>query len=61
LQFFSQILQNHLLIGVWLLVAGLQAQLSVSSFSVADKGKEEKGKSPSKARDGSGRINLMKV
>jgi len=54
-------LQNHLLIGVWLLVAGLQAQLTVSSFSAADKGKEEKGKSPSKARDGSGRINLMKV
>jgi len=57
----NQILQNHLLIGVWLLVAGLQAQLTVSSFSAADKGKEEKGKSPSKARDGSGRINLMKV
>lgn len=56
-----QILQNHLLIGVWLLVAGLQAQLTVSSFSAADKGKEEKGKSPSKARDGSGRVNLMKV
>ncbi|XP_015606097.1 protein purity of essence isoform X2 [Cephus cinctus] len=54
-------LQNHLLIGVWLLVAGLQAQLSVSSFSAADKGKEDKGKSPSKARDGTGRINLMKV
>ncbi|XP_066587252.1 E3 ubiquitin-protein ligase UBR4 [Prorops nasuta] len=57
----GHILQNHLLIGVWLLVAGLQAQLSVSSFSAADKGKEEKGKSPSKARDGTGRINLMKV
>ncbi|XP_020299583.1 E3 ubiquitin-protein ligase UBR4 isoform X2 [Pseudomyrmex gracilis] len=57
----GHILQNHLLIGVWLLVAGLQAQLSVSSFSAADKGKEEKGKSPSKARDGSGRVNLMKV
>ncbi|KYM85360.1 E3 ubiquitin-protein ligase UBR4 [Atta colombica] len=57
----GHILQNHLLIGVWLLVAGLQAQLTVSSFSAADKGKEEKGKSPSKARDGSGRVNLMKV
>ncbi|XP_046612558.1 E3 ubiquitin-protein ligase UBR4 isoform X2 [Neodiprion virginianus] len=57
----GHILQNHLLIGVWLLVAGLQAQLSVSSLSTADKGKEEKGKSPSKSRDGTGRINLMKV
>ncbi|XP_018403962.1 PREDICTED: protein purity of essence [Cyphomyrmex costatus] len=57
----GHILQNHLLIGVWLLVAGLQAQLTVSSFSAADKGKEEKGKSPSKVRDGSGRVNLMKV
>ncbi|XP_031787712.1 protein purity of essence isoform X2 [Nasonia vitripennis] len=57
----GHILQNHLMIGVWLLVASLQVQLSVSSFSVTDKGKEEKGKSPSKARDGSGRINLMKV
>ncbi|CAD6222096.1 GSCOCG00011717001-RA-CDS, partial [Cotesia congregata] len=56
------ILQNHLLIGVWLLVAGLQAQLTVSSFSsVTDKNKEEKGKSPSKVRDGTSRINLMKV
>lgn len=45
-----------------MLVAGLQAQLSVSSFSAADKGKEEKiGKSPSKARDGTARVNLMKV
>lgn len=42
-------------------MAGLQAQLSVSSFSTVDKGKEEKGKSPSKARDFTGRINLMKV
>ncbi|XP_035739496.1 protein purity of essence-like isoform X1 [Vespa mandarinia] len=57
----GHILQNHLLIGVWLLVAGLQAQLSVSSFSAADKVKDEKGKSPSKARDGTGRVNLMKV
>ncbi|XP_051158982.1 E3 ubiquitin-protein ligase UBR4 isoform X2 [Leptopilina boulardi] len=58
----GHILQNHLLIGVWLLVAGLQAQLSVSSVSAVDKSnKEEKGKSPSKARDGTGRINLMKV
>ncbi|KAL0119215.1 hypothetical protein PUN28_009656 [Cardiocondyla obscurior] len=57
----GHILQNHLLIGVWLLDSGLQAQLTVSSFSAADKGKEEKGKSPSKARDGSGRVNLMKV
>ncbi|XP_014478762.1 PREDICTED: protein purity of essence isoform X5 [Dinoponera quadriceps] len=56
----GHILQNHLLIGVWLLVAGLQAQLTVSSFA-ADKGKDEKGKSPSKARDASGRVNLMKV
>ncbi|XP_076674868.1 E3 ubiquitin-protein ligase-like protein poe isoform X2 [Andrena cerasifolii] len=57
----GHILQNHLLIGVWLLVTGLQTQLSVSSFSAADKGKEEKGKSPSKARDGTVRVNLMKV
>lgn len=58
---FKQILQNHLLIGVWLLVAGLQAQLTVSGLSAADKGKEEKGKSPSKARDGTIRVNLMKM
>lgn len=38
----GHILQNHLLIGVWLLVAGLQAQLTVSGLSAADKGKEEK-------------------
>ncbi|XP_034944940.1 E3 ubiquitin-protein ligase UBR4 isoform X2 [Chelonus insularis] len=58
----GHILQNHLLIGVWLLVAGFQVQLTVSSFSsTTDKSKEEKGKSPSKARDGTSRINLMKL
>ncbi|KAK7862494.1 hypothetical protein R5R35_005919 [Gryllus longicercus] len=57
----GHILQNHLLIGVWVLIMGLQTQLSASSFLVPDKSKEEKGKSPSKAREGSSRINLMKV
>ncbi|XP_033353689.1 E3 ubiquitin-protein ligase UBR4 isoform X5 [Bombus vosnesenskii] len=57
----GHILQNHLLIGVWLLVAGLQAQLTVSGLSATDKGKEEKGKSPSKVRDGTIRVNLMKI
>lgn len=36
-------------------------QLSASSFLAADKGKDEKGKSPNKLREGSSRINLMKV
>ncbi|XP_066993474.2 E3 ubiquitin-protein ligase UBR4 [Anabrus simplex] len=53
--------QNHLLIGVWVLIMGLQTQLSASSFLAAEKSKEEKGKSPSKVREGSSRINLMKV
>jgi hypothetical protein len=56
-----QILQNHLLIGVWVLITGLQTQLSASSFLTADKGKDDKGKSPNKLREGSSRINLMKV
>jgi len=56
-----QILQNHLLIGVWVLITGLQTQLSASSFFTADKGKDDKGKSPNKLREGSSRINLMKV
>ncbi|CAH0393187.1 unnamed protein product [Bemisia tabaci] len=54
--------QNHLLIGAWLLTAGLHAQLSATSLNPQEKSsKEEKGKSPSKARESSGRINLMKV
>lgn len=56
--------QNHLLLGVWILVTGLQTQLSTSSSLVPEKSgstKDEKGKSPSKAREGSNRINLMKV
>ncbi|XP_039287887.1 protein purity of essence [Nilaparvata lugens] len=59
----GQILQNHLAIGVWLLVSGLQLQLTQSSVIPADKTiKEDKpGKSPSKSREGSSRINLMKV
>jgi hypothetical protein len=36
-------------------------QLSASSFLAADKGKDDKGKSPNKLREGSSRINLMKV
>lgn len=42
-------------------MAGLQAQLTVSGLSATDKGKEEKGKSPSKVRDGTIRVNLMKM
>ncbi|XP_075228020.1 E3 ubiquitin-protein ligase-like protein poe isoform X3 [Lycorma delicatula] len=59
----GQIQQNHLAIGVWLLVSGLQSQLSQSSLLPSDKSvKEDKpGKSPSKSREGSSRINLMKV
>ncbi|XP_069695727.1 E3 ubiquitin-protein ligase UBR4 isoform X2 [Periplaneta americana] len=57
----GHILQNHLLIGVWVLITGLQTQLSASSFLAADKGKDDKGKSPNKLREGSSRINLMKV
>lgn len=56
--------QNHLLLGVWVLMTGLQTQLSTSSSLVPEKSgsaKDDKGKSPSKARDGSNRINLMKV
>ncbi|KAL1138886.1 hypothetical protein AAG570_008948 [Ranatra chinensis] len=58
----GNVLQNYMLIGAWLLVSGLQAQLSASSQVPSEKsGKEEKGKSPSKCREGSARINLMKV
>ncbi|KAJ8875066.1 hypothetical protein PR048_022956 [Dryococelus australis] len=57
----GQVLQNHLLIGAWVLITGLQTQLSASSVLAAEKGKDEKGKSPSKAREGSSRINLLKV
>ncbi|KAK3907858.1 E3 ubiquitin-protein ligase UBR4, partial [Frankliniella fusca] len=56
--------QNHLLIGVWVLITGLQTQLSASSSLVPEKSgssKDDKGKSPSKVREGSNRINLMKV
>ncbi|KAJ8682718.1 hypothetical protein QAD02_018510 [Eretmocerus hayati] len=47
----------------WSLVAGSWVASSIicQQFNVTDKSKEEKGKSPSKARDGTGRINLMKV
>lgn len=44
-----------------MLITGLQTQLSASSFLTADKGKDDKGKSPNKLREGSSRINLMKV
>lgn len=56
--------QNHLLLGVWVLISGLQTQLSTSSLLVPEKSgstKDDKGKSPSKAREGSSRINLIKV
>ncbi|XP_046403829.1 E3 ubiquitin-protein ligase UBR4 isoform X2 [Ischnura elegans] len=59
----GHILQNHMMIGVWVLLSGLQAQLLSSSSEKLGpvSGKEEKGKSPSKVREGSGRVNLMKA
>ena len=60
----GHVAQNHLLIGVWVLMSGLQAQLAASSSLISDKstsGKDDKGKSPSRVREGSSRINLTKV
>lgn len=56
-----QVLQNHRLIGVWVLLSGLQAQISFSNYTTTEKTKEEKGKSPIKVREGSSRVNLTKV
>ncbi|XP_014236597.1 protein purity of essence isoform X3 [Trichogramma pretiosum] len=53
----GHILQNHLLLGVWLLNNGLQTQISLSNVEK----KEDKGKSPSKSTSSNTRINLMKV
>ncbi|XP_066906272.1 E3 ubiquitin-protein ligase UBR4 [Halyomorpha halys] len=54
--------QNYMLIGAWLIISGLQGQLCASSQVPSEKSiKEDKGKSPSKCREGSARINLMKV
>lgn len=51
-----------MLIGAWLIISGLQGQLCASSQVPSEKSiKEDKGKSPSKCREGSARINLMKV
>ncbi|BES93671.1 calmodulin Hypothetical protein [Nesidiocoris tenuis] len=58
----GNVAQNFTLIGAWLLMSGLQGQLTASSQVPSEKqGKEDKGKSPSKSRDGSSRVNLMKV
>ncbi|XP_014258727.1 E3 ubiquitin-protein ligase UBR4 isoform X2 [Cimex lectularius] len=58
----GNVVQNLTLMGAWLLVSGLQGQLTASSQVPSDKpGKDDKGKSPSKSRDGTSRINLMKV
>lgn len=59
--FNFKILQNHLLIGVWVLISGLQAQIASSNFTPPEKIKDDKGKSPIKVREGSSRVNLMKV
>ncbi|KAG8222860.1 hypothetical protein J437_LFUL003505 [Ladona fulva] len=54
---------NHIMQGAWILVSGLQAQLAPASSDKTgpSPGKEEKGKSPSKAREGFGRVNVMKA
>ncbi|XP_044730066.1 E3 ubiquitin-protein ligase UBR4 isoform X3 [Chrysoperla carnea] len=66
----GHVLQNHVLIGAWLLVSGLQAQISASRLNLMSVGtterersspREDKGRSPSKARDNSSRVNLLKV
>ncbi|XP_071445233.1 E3 ubiquitin-protein ligase UBR4 isoform X2 [Hetaerina americana] len=59
----GHILQNHMMIGVWVLLSGLQAQLPPASSEKLGpiSSKDDKGKSPSKVREGSGRVNLMKA
>ncbi|KAK6636982.1 hypothetical protein RUM43_010649 [Polyplax serrata] len=57
----GNVLQNHKLLGVWVLLSGLQVQISSSTYTTTEKIKEEKGKSPIKVREGSSRVNLMKV
>ncbi|KAF4528052.1 hypothetical protein B566_EDAN016728, partial [Ephemera danica] len=49
--------QNHQMLGTAMLLQGLWYQLSAH----AEKGKDEKGKSPSRTRESSSRINLLKI
>ncbi|XP_046463957.1 protein purity of essence-like [Daphnia pulex] len=52
---------NFLYVAAWLLLSGLQGQMTHTSQTGSEKGtKEDKGKSPSKHKDGS-RINLTKI
>lgn len=61
----GHVYQNLILAGVWVLLSGLQTQLSISTAPSIDKEKkdrDDKGRSPSKSRDpNSTRVSLMKV
>lgn len=53
-----QILQNHILSGAWLLVSGINGQISCSDKPT----KDDKTKSPNKQKDkDTGRVNLLKM
>lgn len=64
----AHIYQNHLCIGAWLLVSGIQGAMNASGNAnsrseeaVSAQTTATKGKSPSRTSDGSGRVNFSKV
>lgn len=61
----GHVYQNLILAGAWVLLSGLQTQLSISTAPGGDKDKkdrDDKGRSPSKNRDANtSRVSLMKV
>lgn len=65
----GHVYQNLVLAGAWVLLSGLQTQLSISTTPPLDKEKvthlkerDDKGRSPSKSREtNAARVSLMKV
>lgn len=63
----GHVYQNLILAGAWVLLSGLQTQLSISTAPSIDKDKsgkdrDDKGRSPSKSRESNtSRVSLMKV
>lgn len=63
----GHVYQNLVLAGAWVLLSGLQTQLSISTTPPIDKDKvthlkDDKGRSPSKSREANAaRVSLMKV
>lgn len=61
----AHIYQNHLCIGAWLLLSGIQGAMNASGNAISRSEDStsvgSKGKSPSRTTDGSGRVNFSKV